>query len=75
LRTDLAAHRPLPAGSELVLSIRVLARAQQDAVWERQQTANKLRWLWHEDYPTFLATFEDLATYDVRATVRQPLKS
>jgi transposase len=28
LRTDLAAHRPLPADSELVLSIRVLARAQ-----------------------------------------------
>jgi len=57
LRTDLAAHRPLPADSELVLTIRVLARAQQDAVWERQQTANKLRCLLHEYYPTFLATF------------------
>jgi transposase len=69
LRTDLAAHRPLPADSELVLSIRVLARAQQDAVWERQQTANKLRSLLHEYYPTFLATFDDLASSDARATL------
>jgi transposase len=69
LRTDLAAHRPLPADSELVLSIRVLARAQQDAVWERQQAANKLRSLLHEYYPTFLATFEDLASSDARATL------
>jgi transposase len=43
LRTDPAAHRPLPDDSELAASIRVLARAQQDAVWERQQAANKLR--------------------------------
>jgi transposase len=33
LRTDPAAHRPLPDDSELAASIRVLARAQQDAVW------------------------------------------
>ena len=35
LRTDLAAHRPLPADSELAQAIAVLARAQQDAVWDR----------------------------------------
>jgi transposase len=35
LRTDQAAHRPLPADSELAQAIAVLARAQQDAVWER----------------------------------------
>ena len=32
LRTDLHAHRPLPAGTELAQAIAVLARAQQDAV-------------------------------------------
>ncbi len=69
VRTDLAAHRPLPADSELVFSIRVLARAQQDAVWERQQTANKLRFLLHEYYPTFLATFDDLTSPDARAAL------
>lgn len=69
LRTDLAAHRQLPADSELVRSIRVLACAQQDAVWKRQQAANKLHSLLHEYYPTFLATFDDLASSDARATL------
>ncbi len=32
LRTDMHAHRPLPADSELAQAITVLARAQQDAV-------------------------------------------
>lgn len=52
LRTDKAAHRPLPADSELVQSIAILARAQQDAVWDRIQAANKLR-----SHPGFLAAF------------------
>jgi transposase len=51
LRTDRTAHRPLPEDSELAGSIRVLARAQQDAVWDRQQAANKLRSLLREYYP------------------------
>jgi hypothetical protein len=69
LRTDLTAHRPVPDDSELAQSIRVLARAQQDAVWDRQQTANKLRSLLREYYPTLLATFEDLTSSDARATL------
>jgi transposase len=69
LRTDQAAHRPLPADSELAASIRVLARAQQDAVWDRQQAANKLRSLLREYYPTFLATFDDLSSPDARAAL------
>ncbi len=69
LRTDRTAHRPLPADSELAGSIRVLARAQQDAVWDRQQAANKLRSLLREYYPTLLATFEDLTSRDARATL------
>jgi transposase len=72
LRTDLTAHRPVPDDSELAQSIRVLARAQQDAVWDRQQTANKLRSLLREYYPTLLATFEDLTTSDARATLAWP---
>jgi transposase len=61
LRTDRSAHRPIPADSELVRAVRVLARAQQDAVWERQQAQNKLRSLLREYYPSALATFDDLA--------------
>jgi transposase len=59
LRTDLAAHRPLPTDSELVQAIAVLARAQQDAVWERTCAHNKLRSLLREYYPGLLAAFAD----------------
>ncbi len=61
LRTDRNAHRPVPNDSELVRAIRVLARAQQDAVWDRQQAQNKLRSLLREYYPSALTTFTDLA--------------
>ena len=43
LRTDRDAHHPLPADTELAQAIRVLARAQQDAVWARQQIGNQIR--------------------------------
>jgi transposase len=57
LRTDLAAHRPLPADSELAQAIAVLARAQQDAVWARTDAHNKLRSLLREFYPAILLAF------------------
>jgi len=59
LRTDLHAHRPLPADTELARAIAVLARAQQDAVWARTQAHNKLRSHLREYYPGFLAAFAD----------------
>jgi transposase len=57
LRTDLHAHRPLPADSELAQAIAVLARAQQDAVWDRTTAHNKLRSHLREYYPAFLAAY------------------
>lgn len=59
LRTDAHAHRPLPADSELVQAIAVLARAQQDAVWARTTAHNKLRSHLREYYPGLLAAFAD----------------
>ena len=59
LRTDMDAHRPLPADTELVQAIAVLARAQQDAVWDRTQAHNKLRSVLREFYPAILAAFVD----------------
>jgi hypothetical protein len=44
-------HRPLPADSELVQAIAVLARAQQDAVWNRGQLLNQLRWHLKQYFP------------------------
>src|ERR1700735_2714215 len=55
LRTDMHAHRPLPADTELAQAIAVLARAQQDAVWDRTTAHNKLRSHLREYYPGFLA--------------------
>ena len=57
LRTDLHAHRPLPADTELAQAIAVLARAQQDAVWDRTTAHNRLRSHLREYYPGFLAAF------------------
>ena len=57
LRTDLRVHRPLPADSELAQAVAVLARAQQDAVWDRTAAHNKLRSHLREYYPGFLAAF------------------
>jgi hypothetical protein len=51
------AHRPLPAGSELAQAVAVLARAQQDAVWDRTTAHNKLRSHLREYFPGFLAAF------------------
>jgi len=57
LRTDLHAHRPLPDDSELARAVAVLARAQQDAVWNRTTAHNKLRSHLREYFPGFLAAF------------------
>jgi transposase len=57
LRTDADAHRPLPADSELVQSIAVLARAQQDTAWNRGQLSNQLRSHLKQYFPAALAAF------------------
>jgi len=61
LRTDAAAHRPLPADTELAQAIRVLARAQQDAVWGRQRLGNQIRNLLKDFHPAALDAFTPLA--------------
>jgi transposase len=57
LRTDAALHRPLPNDSDLVKAIAVLARAQQDAVWDRTRAHNRLRSHLREYYPAILEAF------------------
>ena len=46
--------RLLPADSELAQAIAVLARAQQDAIWDRARAHNKLGSHLHGYYPDFL---------------------
>jgi hypothetical protein len=60
IRTDPDAHRRLPADTDLAQAIRVLARAQQDAVWARQQIGNQIRDLLKDFYPAALVAFAEL---------------
>ena len=74
LRTDMAQHRPLPADSEHAQAVAVLARAQQDAVWDRQQLVNRVRCLLLEYFPAALEAFAGcshggLARADARAVL------
>ena len=57
LRTDAAAHRPLPADTPLAQAIAVLARAHQDAVWNRTQLSNQLRSLLRQYFPAGVDAF------------------
>jgi hypothetical protein len=57
LRTETEFHRPLPRDSNLVRAIAVLARAQQDAVWDRTRARNRLRSHLREYYPAILDAF------------------
>ncbi|MEU7037193.1 IS110 family transposase [Streptomyces sp. NPDC046237] len=74
LRTDMHAHRPLPNDSDLARAIAVLARAQQDATWNRQQVANQLRSLLREYYPAALAAFSMWDNGLCRPEARELLK-
>jgi transposase len=67
LRTDRMRHRPLPADTDLAQAIAVLARAQQDAVWDRTQAANKLRAHLREYFPGFLAALGDTRHFTTAA--------
>jgi transposase len=73
LRTDMHAHRPLPADTELAQAIAVLARAQQDAVWDRTTAHNKLRSHLREYYPGFLAAFAPASRGIMRPEARTVL--
>ncbi|GHE16019.1 hypothetical protein GCM10010339_92550 [Streptomyces alanosinicus] len=75
LRTDMHAHRPLPDDSDLGRAIAVLARAQQDALWNRQQLANQLRSLLREYYPVALDAFTTWTNGLCRPEARELLKT
>jgi len=58
LRTDRAAHRPLPADSVAVQALQVLTRAQQDAIWDKITLTNRIRSLLKVFFPAAIAAFE-----------------
>jgi transposase len=74
-RTDMHAHRPLPADSDHGRAIAVLARAHQDSLWNRQQLDNQLRSLLREYYPAALAAFAAWTNGLCRPEARELLRS
>lgn len=75
LRTDIHAHRPLPNDSDLGRAIAILARAQQDSLWNRQQLANQLRSLLREYYPAALDAVATWTNGLCRPETRELLKA
>lgn len=68
-RTDHHNHRRIAGDSELVESIKVLARAHQSLIWTRQRQANQLRSTLREFYPAALDAFGELASTDALAVL------
>jgi hypothetical protein len=70
VRTDRHNHRVVGGDSELVDAIRVLARAQQSAIWSRQRQVNSLRSALREYYPAAQEAFgNDLDSADALAVL------
>ncbi len=69
VRTDRHIHRIVAADSELLESIKILARAHQNLIWTRGRQTNALRSALHEYYPGALAAFEELAHPDALAVL------
>ena len=61
VRLDRAHHRPVAADSALVEGIKLVARAHQAAVWDRQRHVLRLRSTLREFFPAALAAFADLS--------------
>ncbi|MDV6247204.1 IS110 family transposase [Rhodococcus opacus] len=60
LRTDVEAHRVLPAISEHGRAVKALARQHQEAIWARHQTISRLPSVLLEFYPQALQAFPNL---------------
>jgi transposase len=61
VRTDRHNHRPYAGNSDLSAAIKVLARAHQSLINQRQAHLNELRITLRQYYPAMLAAFPDLA--------------
>jgi transposase len=60
VRTDRHQHRPIAGDSPEAAAVKVLARAHQRLVWDRNRQTNRLRSALREYFPAALAAFEDL---------------
>ncbi len=70
VRTDRHNHRPVAGDTELAQEIKVLARAHQNFIWDRQRQVNRLRSALREFYPQALEAFgTDLSAIEAVAVL------
>ena len=75
VRTDRHNHREVAGDSDEAAAVRVLARAHQQLVWDRNRQTNRLRNALREYFPQALEAFPSLAHGDavgVLATAAEP---
>lgn len=71
VRTDRHNHRPIAGDTPGVEAIKVLARAHQNLIWERNRHTNQLRSALREYYPAALEAFDDLDDRDTLAVLER----
>ena len=64
VRLDRDHHRQIAGDTELVDSVKLVARAHQTAIWERTRQVLRLRSTLREYFPAAIEAFEDLAAKD-----------
>ena len=64
VRLDRAHHRPIAGDSELADAVKLLARAHQNAIWERTRLVLRLRSTLREYFPAAIEAFADLTASD-----------
>lgn len=69
VRTDRHNHRPIAGDSDLGEGVKVLARAHQNLIWDRNRATNRLRCALREYFPAALDTFAELADRDTLAVL------
>ena len=69
VRTDAHLHRRVSPDSDLVESVRILARAHQNLIWERTRNINRLRRNLLEYFPVAVAAFTKIGSGDALAVL------
>jgi transposase len=64
IRLDRAAHRQVAGDSDLLEAVKLVARAHQTLVWDRQRHVLRLRVALREFFPAALDAFDDLTAAD-----------
>jgi Transposase/Transposase IS116/IS110/IS902 family len=64
VRLDRSAHRPVAGDSDLAEAVKLVARAHQSMIWDRQRHVLRLRVALREFFPAALNAFEDLTAPD-----------